>query len=159
MQNGSARAATGLRYATSFEAKLLGAKCDIEIVVDLSSQEASASVSMRQLLSPSPAFKATRDDFAALSSCIREARESAKLLDETAEGAQAHQLNCSCGGAVLIVVKPTGKPTRYTLNVGLFHREGLLEELTSDEIDEVIKQVDILIARVLAKTKAGNKKK
>ena len=154
MQCGNSKTVGGLRYATSFELKLLGAKCDVEVVVDLGSQEASAIVSMRRLLSPSPAFRAAREDLAALSGCIRQARENAGLLDATTEGAQAHQLNCSCGGAVLIVVKPPGKPARYTLNVGLFHREGLLEELTSKEIDEAVEQVDALIARVLSKTKS-----
>jgi hypothetical protein len=154
MQVGTSKTVGGLRYATSFEIKLLGSKCDVDVVVDLASQEATAIVSMRQLLSSSPAFRATREDFAALSACIRQARERAGLLDATAEGAHAHQLNCSCGGAALIVVKPPGKPARYTLNVGLFHREGLLEELTSKDIDEAVEQVDALIARVLSKTKS-----
>jgi hypothetical protein len=154
---GNSKATGELRYATSFEVKLLGAKCDVEVVVDLGRQDASAIVSMRQILSSSPAFRATREDLSALSACIQKARESAGLLDATAEGAQANQLNCSCGGAVLIVVKPPGKPARYALNVGLFHREGLLEELTSKEIDEAVEQVDALIARVLSKIKSLTK--
>lgn len=153
MKDGSASGAVGLRYATLFEVQLLGAKCDVEVVVALSTQEASASVSMRQFFSASPVFRATRDDLAALSACIRQARENATLLEATADGAESHQLNCSCGGGVLVVVRPPGKPARYTLNVGLFQREGFLADLTSKEIDEAVAQMDVLVARVLAKTR------
>lgn len=148
MQYRSEKSSGELRYATSFEVELLGSKCDLEIVVELASQAVSTTISMRQLLSSYPAFKATREELVVLSACIQKTREYADLLDETSESAQTHQLNCTCGGATFIVVKPSGKTARYTLNIGLFNREGFLNEFSSEEIDDAVKEIDVFVARV-----------
>ncbi len=144
-------AANGLRYATSFEEKILGAKCSVEVVVDLSSGETSVVVSMMRFLSSDPAFRITRDDLAGLASFIKTVKSRASLLDERVEGATDHQMNCSSGGALLIVIKQTGKPARFTLSIGLFHQEGALSDLSAEEVDQAVAKLDSISAKVSKK--------
>jgi len=141
----------GLRYATVFDETILGAGCDVEVVVDLSTGKGSAIISMRRMLSPNPAFSISRDDLAAIAMGVKMAKEKSDLLAQTTEGAKGHQLNFSCGGATLVIVKPEGKPTRFGLHVGLFHREGALDDLSALELEEAVRKVDALLARVISK--------
>lgn len=141
---------TSLNYATTFEQKLLGYKCDVEVVVNLASGEASVVAGMRQALRSSPACYLSLDTLEGLASCIRDVKKSSRLLDSLIDDATDHQLNCSFGGGTLIVVKPPSKSARFTLTIGLFHREGPVEELSSKEIDDAISLLDGLRKRVLA---------
>ena len=140
-----------LNYATTFEEKVLGVKCEVEVVVELSSGNSSVTAGMRQALRSSPACYLTIDTLEALLNCIKATHKNAKLLDDLAEAATDHQLNASVGGATLIIVKPPGKPARFTLTVGLFHREGKLEELSTKEIEAAIQTLSALRKRVLTK--------
>ena len=100
---------TGLKYATSFDEKILGVGCDVEVVVDLDSGEASATVAMRQFLRSGPAFRIGAKDLASIAAAVKAAKDRVGLLESLAEGALDHQLNYSSGGASLIVVHPKGK--------------------------------------------------
>lgn len=148
---GGAKESGGLRYAATFNEKILGVGCDVDVAVDLVSGEALVIASMRRTLSSEPAFRISREDLASLSSCVKTAKERAGILDNKVKGSSDHQLNCACGGATLIVSKPAGKPARFALNVGLFHREGGLEELSAKELDEAVAKLDALTARVASK--------
>ena len=142
----------GLRYAATFKEKILGVGCDVDISVDIGSKVAIVIASMTRMLSSQPAFRISRDDLAALAACVKTAKERASILDSKAEGASDHQLNCSCGGAALIIVKPfADKPARYTLSIGLFNREGTLDELTSKELDDAVEKLDTLASRITSK--------
>lgn len=151
MKGSGGNANEGLRYATTFEERIFGAKCNVEVIANIFSGESSIIVSMMQPLGREPAFRILRNDLAELSSCVKTARERARVLDEVAEGATDHQLNCSCGGAVLIVVKPPGKPARFTLSIGLFHQEGALANLSAQQIDEAVSRLDTLAEKVSKK--------
>ena len=142
----------GLRYAATFKEKILGVGCDVDISVDIGSREAVVIASMTQMLSSQPAFRISRDDLAALASSVKTAKKRVSILDSKAEGACDHQLNYSYGGAALIIVKPfADKPARYTLSIGLFNREGTLDELTTKELDDAVEKLDTLASRVTSK--------
>ncbi len=142
-----------LNYATIFEEKVLGVKCDVEIVVGLASGAATVVASMRHALWSSPACHISIDTLESLATHIRDVRKYSELLDSLIDGAKDHQLNCSFGGATLIVVKPAGRPARFTLTIGLFHREGSLEELSTKDVDEAVGALDGLRKRVLARVR------
>lgn len=141
----------GLKYATVFDERLFGVGCDVDVVVDVESGEASATVAMRQFMRSSPAFWITGEQLVAIAEVVKSVRSRAWLLDETVEGAQDHQLNFSCGGAKLIVVHPKGKPTRFVLTIGLFNKDGELDELSGEEIDAAVKRIEELKAKTVAK--------
>ena len=144
-------AASGPKYATSFRENLLGGACDVEVVVNIETKEASATLAMRQLLSSNPAFLISRDDLVAISQNIGMIQSKSPLLDSLIDGALHHQLNYSRKSAVLIVVHPKDRPARFTLSIGLFHQEGPLSELSSKEIDDAVSRLDTLTAAVVAK--------
>jgi hypothetical protein len=144
-------------YATSFDEKLLGVGCDVEVVVDIESGVAQACVDMRSFLRSTPAFRITLEDLQSVSAAIRNARTNAKLLESLVGDALAHQLNYSVGGATLIVVHPKGKNARFTLSIGSFAREGDLDALTDKEIADAVTKGESLKAKVVAKVGAGKK--
>jgi hypothetical protein len=147
-----ANGSEGLRYATTFKEKILGVGCDVDISVDIDSKEMVVIASMTRMLSSQPAFRISRDDLAAIASCIKAAKKMASILDSKAEGACDHQLNCSIGGAAMIIVKPAAdKPARYTLHIGLFNQEGSLDELSTKELDDALEKLDALASRVRSK--------
>lgn len=146
-----APASSCLNYAAVFEESVLGVKCDVEVVLDVSARTASVTAGMRQPLRSAPLCRVSIDTLQALSRCIREAKAHEKMLDQLVQGSTDHQFNSSDGGATLIIVKPTGKPARYTLTIGLFHREGLMQELSATDVDAAVTKLEALRARVLAK--------
>lgn len=149
--------ATGLKYATSFDEKILGVGCDVEVVIDVDSKEVSATVAMRQFLSSSPAFRIGAKDLASIAAAVKAAKDRIGLLESLAEGALDHQLNYSSGGASLIVVHPKGKSARFVLTIGMFNQEGVVDSLSSAEIDAAVKRVDELKALALAKCELAEK--
>lgn len=146
--NGGAKDCEGLRYAAEFDEKILGVGCVVEVMVNITSGEASAVASMKQILSSQPGFRISKKHLVALASCVETAKQRSGVLNRQAAGSKQHQLNCTCGEATLIVVKPDDKPARYTLNIGLLHRSGELEELSTKEIDDAVAKLDELISRV-----------
>lgn len=148
---------SGLKYATSFDEKILGVGCDVEVVVDVQTGDASATVAMRQFLRSSPAFRITSNELAAFAEAVSRAKQIVGLLDSKVSGAEDHQLNYSSGGASLIIVHPLGKPARYVITIGMFNQEGEIEKLSSSEIDAAVKRVSELIA--LVREKVTSKKK
>jgi len=146
--------ATGLKYATSFDEKILGVGCDVEVVVDLDSGEVSAIVAMRQFLRSSPAFRICEKDLASIAAAVKAAKDRVGLLASLAEGALDHQLNYSSGGASLIVVHPKGKSARFVLTIGMFNQEDGIDSLSSAEIDAAVKRVDELKALARAKVRS-----
>lgn len=151
------KAGRGLKYATSFDEKILGIGCDVDVTVDVETGEASATIAMRQFLRSSPAFKISADELSAIGDVVKKARASLPLLEDFIDGSQDHQLNYSSGGASLIIVHPKGKPARFVLNIGMFNKEGVMDELSSEEIDAAVKRVGELTAMV--KAKLASKKK
>ena len=147
----SSEDSSGARYATSFKEQLFGGKCDVEVVVDLTSRRTSSVLSMSQFLSSRPVFTISLEGLRLLSRAIQDIKSHKGLLNELLPGATDHQLNCSTGGATVIVVHPPGKPARFTLSVGTFHREGVLEELSVSDVEEAITKIEALEKRVLDK--------
>jgi hypothetical protein len=129
----------------------------VEIVVDLSTRDASSVLSMTSFLSSRPVFAISLDNLKQLSRGVSDLKSSAKILGTLIEGATDHQLNCTVGGATAIVVQPPGKPARFTLTIGAFHREGQLDELDTRDIDEAIKRLESLQGRVVQKVAAAAK--
>lgn len=148
-------ARAGLKYATTFDEKILGVGCDVDVVVDLGTGAASATIAMRQFLRSSPAFRIAARDLEAIAEAVKTAKASIKLLDSLADGALDHQLNFSVGGASLIVVHPKGKSARYVLTVGMFNAEGDIAEISSEEIDAAVKRISELTKQVSSKVAAG----
>ncbi len=147
----SSEDSSGARYATSFKEQLFGGKCDVEVVVDLTSRRTSSVLSMSQFLSSRPVFTISLEGLRLLSRAIQDIKSHKGLLNELLPGATDHQLNCSTGGATVIVVHPPGKSARFTLSVGTFHREGVLEELSVADVEEAITKIEALENRVLDK--------
>ncbi len=147
---------TGLQYATTFDEKLLGMGCEVEIVVDIDSGNAKASIAMRSLLRTSPAFHISIDVLVGVVTTIKSAKSHAALLENLATDATDHQLNYETGCACLTVVQPPGKKkARYTLSIGAFNREGDLDTLSDDEISAAVQRVERLKAMVCAKVMAA----
>jgi len=144
-------ARSGLKYATTFDEKLFGKGCDVDVIVDLESGEASATVAMRPFLRSNPPFRISSEDLAALAQAVKLVGPRSSLLDALAEGALDHQLSYSTGGATLIVVHPKGRSARYTLSIGMFQKEGELGEPIGAEIEAAVKRTEELKAKVLAK--------
>ncbi len=146
---------TGLKYATVFDEKLLGAGCDVEIVVDLSSGTAQASIAMRSLLRASPAFSMTLEELMGVVTAIKDAKSHAKLLENLIGDATDHQLNYETGCATLIVVQPPKRKALYTLTIGAFSREGELDTLSHAEVAAAVQRVESLKAMVCAKVQSA----
>ena len=142
---------TGARYAASFRERLFGGKCEIEIVVDLSTRAQSAVLSMASFLSKRPTFSISLENLKLLSRGVADLKNNARLLGSLDGGAIDHQLNCAAGGASAIVFQADGNPARFTLAIGEFHKEGRLEELDTHDIDEAIKRIEELQSRVVEK--------
>ena len=141
----------GIKYATVFDEKLLGAGCDVEVVVDVETGQSQATVAMRPFLRSSHAFKISVEDLAAMAETIRSANARAKLLNDKIDGAVDHQLNFSAGGSSLIIVHPKDKKARFVLTIGSFSREGELEKISDLEVAQAVKTVEALRAKVVAK--------
>lgn len=150
-------ASAGSRYATSFKEQLFGGKCEVEVVVDLSTHSASSILSVTSFLSSRPTFSISLEHLKQLARGVADVKNNAKLLSTLIEGATDHQLNCTVAGATAIVVQPPGKPARFTLTIGAFHRDGQLEEFDTRDIDEAIKRIEALQGRVVQKV-AGTAK-
>ena len=145
---------SGARYVTSFKEQLFGGKCEIEVVVDLSTRAPSSVLAMIGFLSSRPTFAISLENLKLLTRAVADLKSNAKLLGALTEGETGHQLNCTVGGATAIVVQPPGKPGRFTLAIGTCHREGQLEELDTRDIDEAIKRIEALQNRVVQKVAA-----
>jgi len=145
--------AGGAKYATLFRKKLLGVNCDVDVVVDLATLKAEATISMKQILSSRPAFVITLDDLRLLETSLKSVKKCTSLLESVLPDATDHQLNVNIRGATAIVVRPPGKSARYTLSIGLFHREGELSELELNEIDDSIKEIEVLVIATIEKVR------
>ena len=154
--------ASQLVYATSFlvPERLLGGKCDIEVVINLDAGTSTGILSMKQVLASGPAFSISLDSLKAISRHIKAIKEAASLLENILPGATDHQLNWECGGARMIVVQPNGKKARFTLTIGNYHEEGALSGVDAKQLDNAIKnieeatiQVEKRIAEVMDKVK------
>lgn len=152
-----AEGSSGSRYATSFKERLFGCKCEVEIVIDLSTHAPSSVLSMTSLLSSHPIFSISLENLKLLARGVADLKSNVKLLSTLTSGATYHQLNCTFGGATAIVFQPPGKPARFTLTIGAFHRMGLLEELDTRDIDLAIRTIDALQVGVVQKVVAAAK--
>jgi hypothetical protein len=140
-----------LRYAASFKERLLGGTCENEVVVDLSTRDVSVVLGMTQFLSHGPTFLISLEHLKCLSQSISQIKTKAALLDSLIEGAENHQLNVNHGGATIIVVHPQGKKARFALSIGSYHREGVLSEIDSTDIDDAIAKLESQKLLVLKK--------
>jgi len=136
-------------YATSFEEIVLGSKCKVEVIVDLSTKDYSVVTSMGRTLTAEPAFRIGLAELKQLLLSITQMKKSIKLLDELAPDAKGHQLNCTCGGATMVMTKQEKKDPRYSLTIGLFHKEGALKDFDYKELDEAIGKLEALANQVL----------
>jgi len=152
---GTAVTSSGSRYATSFKDRLFGVKCEVEIVVDLSTHAASSVLSMTSFLGSHPIFSISLDNLRLLARGITDLKNNANRLSDLIVGATDHQLKCTIGGATAIAFQPPGKATQYTLTIGAFHRMGLLEELDTCDIDVAIKRIEDLQVAVVQKIVTG----
>lgn len=133
-----------LKYAATFNEKLLGANCDVEVVVDLTTGESTATVAMWQMLRSMPACRINIESLEELLVALKSVSASAILLETRAGGVQDHQLNWRSGGASFIIVHPPGRKARYVLNVGTFNREGDLNQLSHQELTDAVDRVNTL---------------
>lgn len=139
---------TNLRYVASFEEKLLGSTCDVEVIVDLKTGQSTARIKMRELLRSMPACEFSIESLEELVEAISTASKSAKLLDDPPEGADDHQMNWSSGAASLVAVKPRKKKARFVLNIGRFNHEGELDQINSRQLVDALSRIQTLRKRV-----------
>lgn len=143
-----------LKYAATFEEKLLGAKCDVDVVVDVATGESTATIAMRQMLRSMPICRIGIETLEELLTAMKAVEASAILLEARPEGAQDHQLNFGFGGASLIVVQPPGKKARYVLTVGSFNKEGEVSQMSHQELADAVARVNALRKSVCDKVNA-----
>jgi hypothetical protein len=156
LQDDSANAKS-LKYATTFDEKLLGVGCDVDVTVSLVTGDAVAAVSMRPLLRSSPAFQISLDNLKAIAAAVESAKTNFKLLESKVDGAEDHQLQYHYGGASLTVAKPTQKPAKAVLTIGSFSRESDLEKLSIEEISKAVSTCEELISKVKQKVLRAKK--
>lgn len=147
-----------LKYATSFDEKLLGVGCNVEVVVDIESGDAISTIEMRSFLRSAPAFRISLADLNSVLTAIKASKSNVKLLESMVDDAQDHQLNYACGGASLIVVQPIGKNARAVLTIGAFSREADLAQLSDKEVADAIARVETLQSKTVTKVIALRKK-
>jgi hypothetical protein len=147
---------SGSRYATSFKDRLFGVKCEVEIVVDLSTHAPYSVLSMTSFLGGPPLFSISLDNLRLLAHGITDLKNNANLLSALIVGTTDHQLKCTVGGAIAIVFQSPGKATQYTLTIGAFHRMGPLNELGTSDIDVAIKRIEDLQVVVVRKIVTDN---
>lgn len=140
-----------LKYATTFDEKLFGVRCDVDIVVNLDTGESFASLGMRPFLRSSPVFQISLENLKAVAAAVSSAKVNAKLLESMVEGAGDHQLQYEYGGASLTVVQPPKKVAKAVLTIGAFARESDLEKLSVDELDKAISTCEGLMSKVKKK--------
>ena len=145
--------ARALKYATTFNQKILGVGCDVDVVVNLDSGDVNATVSMRPFLRSNPAFRIPLENLKAIANAVESAKANVKLLDDLAEGAGNHQLQYHYGGADLIVIKPPKKEAKAVLTIGAFSIESELGKMSIDEITKAISVCESLISKVKKKVK------
>jgi hypothetical protein len=150
-------AANSLKYATTFDEKLFGAGCDVDVVVNLVTGDTIATVSMRPFFRSSPVFQISLANLTAISEAVSAAKAHSNLLETLVEGAGDHQLQYQHGGASLTVVKPPKKTASAVLSIGSFTRESDLSELSVEELTKAITTCDRLIGLVKAKVNAAKK--
>jgi hypothetical protein len=140
-----------LKYAASFEEKLFGTTCDVEVVSDLVSGKVTATIAMRQILRSIPACRIGIEELEELLAAMKTAVARASLLAAQPVRALDHQLNWSSGVASLIVVHPPKKNPRYVLTIGSFNLEGDLSQMTFQEVANAIERVNALCKSVSEK--------
>ena len=145
----TAPTSSGSRYAASFKDRLFGVKCEVEIVVDLTTHAPYSVLSMTSFFGGPPLFSISLDNLRLLARGISELKNNANLLSALIVGSTDHQLRCTVGGATAIVLQPPGEATQYTLTIGTFHRMGPLNELSTSDIDVAIKTIEDLQAVVV----------
>ena len=143
--------AKALRYATTFDEKLLGVGCDVDIVVNLDTGEALSWVSMRPFLRSSPAFRISLDNLKAIRDAVNSAKSNAKLLESMADGAVDHQLQYHYGGASLTVVQRPLKAAKAVLTIGSFNLESDLGKLSIEDLNDAIATCESKMVKVIAK--------
>jgi hypothetical protein len=141
----------GTRFAASFREQLLDAAWDIEIVVDLDTKSAYTNISFSGILSTHPVVSMSLDSLKQLSRALSAIKANAWLLESSIDGAKNQKLDCAIAGASAVLMRPEGKPARFTLSIGPFHREGTLDSLPTNEINEAINKVESLQRRVVEK--------
>jgi hypothetical protein len=144
--------ANGLAYVATFKEKCFDEKCDVEVVTDVVTREAKVLVTWAPVFGTS--FQISIDDLQRLSVCVASAKAHADLLHESIPESLHHRLCCTIGGASLIVIHPKDKLARFALTIGTFHREGKLDALSSEAIDEVVARLEVLKLKVIAKIDA-----
>lgn len=142
---------SGARYSTSFKEVLFGGRCEVEVTVDISTHAATSFLSMASLLGGRGSHSISLEDLKRFARTVSSMRSNAELLRTLVEDASDHQLNSSVAGATIIVVRPPGKPARFTFSIGALHREGVLEELDTQDLDEAIRRIESLQDRVVQK--------
>ena len=143
------------KYATSFRRRFLGTNCDVDVVVDLATFEATVTIAMKSPLSGRPTFAITLDDIRLLRNSLKMVKESASLLESRVRDATDHQLNVSVAGAVAIVAQPPGKAAHYSLSIGAFHQEGEFSELDLKDLDASIDEIDAMVKDTVAKVRGA----
>jgi hypothetical protein len=151
----SSKAVTPPQFVVTFEERLFGGKCVIEVAIDLSTLTALSTLSMTSMFSERPVFTMPRADFNMFVAAIRRLQATAKKLSPAPEGSIASQLNCTVNAATAVIFQAEGKPVRYTLNIGNFSKAGELTEMDLGEIEEAIRKMDELEGRVLRQVNAG----
>jgi hypothetical protein len=145
----SSTSITGAQYVAAYQERLLGGKCSIEVVVDLSQMTAQTSLSMESMLSTRPVYTTTLQDLRTFLVAVRNMKDQADLLSSPPEGATGTQLNCTVRGASAVIYPVVGKATRYTLTLGAFNQTGELSELNLQSVEDATRKLEQLEMRTL----------
>lgn len=146
-----------LKYATTFDEKLLGAGCDVDVVVDIETGDAVATVAMRPFLRSSPVFQISLDNLRSIHAAVVSAKTNANLLEKMADGAGDHQLQYEHAGAALTVIKLPKKEAKAVLTIGSFTQESELSKLSVDEIEKAISTCERLMSKAQAKVSVAKR--
>lgn len=138
-------------YSVSFESRLFGGRCIVEVTVDLNTGQASSVLSMPSLLSAQPVFAISLEDLKAFAEGVQQLKARSRVLASLPNGAQDAWLKCLVGNATAVVFQPEGKPDQFTMNIGAYHRHGDLGTLDLAEIHTAIEKLTSFEKAALAR--------
>lgn len=132
-----------VNYVAAFDARVLDERCVVEVSVPLGTTAGPANVTARfKGMVAKSHGGVTLEQLRALRGTLEVMQRSVTLLTHLPPKAHDHQLSWQVGNAVVILVMPRGKPARFTVTVGPWHREGNADDMPLEALGDAIEALE-----------------
>ncbi len=147
-----------MKYSTTFREQILDRRFDVVVDLDVETREVTTVLSTHHSFAAQAAISISLSNVKKFLSEISEIKRHAHLLDSRSDAESNQKLSCTVGSASITVVHPSDGPPRFAMSIGLFHREGLLDNLALGELDDAVRKADALETIVLNRVSGRPKK-